>query len=74
MAVNDDGEIINYKESTAPVSVMLNGETDITDILTSMDSIDISLVEGDVLTVMRNSLTPEDEDDEDVVLGGEMPD
>ncbi|GIK60854.1 MAG: hypothetical protein DAHOPDDO_02519 [Ignavibacteriaceae bacterium] len=73
VAVNDDGEIINYKESTAPVSVMLNGETDITDILTSMDSIDISLVEGDVLTVMRNSLTPEDEDDEDVVLGGEVP-
>ncbi len=73
VAVNDEGEIINYKESTAPVTVLLNGETDITDILTSMDSIDIALTDGDVLTIIRSSQSPEDDGDGDIVLGGTDP-
>jgi hypothetical protein len=73
VAVNDDGEIINYKEATAPVTVMLNGETDITEILAAMDSIDIALTEGDVITVIRNEQSPEDNGDGEIVLGGEEP-
>ncbi|NWG27471.1 MAG: T9SS type A sorting domain-containing protein [Ignavibacteriaceae bacterium] len=38
-----------------------------------MDSIDITLTEGDVLTVVRNSQSPEDEGDGDIVLGGTHP-
>lgn len=73
VAVNDDGEVINYKKTTAPVTVMLNGTTDITEILSESDTLDISLSEGDVLTIYREELLFGDDEDGDIVLGGSVP-
>lgn len=73
VAVNDEGEVISYKNTTAPVTVLLNGTTDITDILSSMDTLEITLAEGDVLTIQRNAQSPEDGDDGELVLGGADP-
>lgn len=71
VAVNDEGEIINYKKTTARVTVLLNGTTDITSILAEMDTLDITLAEGDVLTIQGNNLSSGG--DEDLILGGEVP-
>jgi hypothetical protein len=73
VAVNDEGEIINYKKITAPPVVLLNGATDITFLLAEMDTLQITLQEGDILSIQRNAQAPEDDGDGDVVLGGTDP-
>ncbi|HSW53766.1 MAG TPA: S8/S53 family peptidase [Ignavibacteriaceae bacterium] len=73
VAMNDEGEVINYKNNTAPVTVLLNGTTDITEILSSMDTLDIDLNEGDIITIQRNIQAPENDGDGDLVLGGIDP-
>ncbi|NWG29372.1 MAG: S8 family peptidase [Ignavibacteriaceae bacterium] len=73
VAVNDEGEVINYKNNTAPFTVLLNGTTDITEILSSMDTLDIDLNEGDIITIQRNIQAPENDGDGDLVLGGTDP-
>lgn len=73
VAVNDEGEIINYKKITAPPVVLLNGATDITFLLAEMDTLDITLTEGDFLIVQRSSLSAGDGEDEDFVVGGIDP-
>lgn len=73
VAVNDEGEVINYKMGLPPVTVILNGETDITEILAEFDTLNISLSEGDVLTIFREGLSPEGGSDGDIVLSGIKP-
>lgn len=73
VAVTDEGEVINYKKSTPPVSVFLNDTTDISEILAEIDTSDIELEDGDILTLQRTTQSPENGDDEDLVLAGVDP-
>ena len=70
VTVNDFGEVVNYIPS-APLKVVLNNETDLTEILAELDSQQVTLNPGDVLTIIRN--TEVTEEDGEIVLGGEVP-
>lgn len=70
VVVNDEGQVINYK-GVLPATIILNGQTDITENLLSLDSSSIHLFPGDVLTVTR--ATQSIESDGDIVVGGEGP-
>ncbi|TAL63051.1 MAG: T9SS type A sorting domain-containing protein, partial [Bacteroidetes bacterium] len=68
VAINEEGEVINYKTVDLPVKVLLNYTIDITEILARMDTLDITLTKGDILTIQRNSLSLEGNGD--IVFGG----
>lgn len=71
IAVSNDGQVINYR-GIIPASIILNGETDITEQLNVIDSMSVSLKPGDVITVSLNTENIEDEGDA-VIAGEEGP-